>query len=237
MLKIAQAKFKGSSLQPIQVGSSRSLQVGQKVLAIGNPFGLDQTLTAGIVSGLGRDMTSVTGRKIHDVIQTDAAINPGNSGGPLLDSRGQLIGVNTFILSASGAFAGIGFAIPVDTVCRIINQIIRHGRVIRPALGVRCASDGQARQLGVKNVLVIDVIPGSAAAAAGIKPTRRDGSGRLVLGDVIEAVNKEKTPQLDDLLTAIEALSVGDTIKLKVARRDKPIAVTLHDSAPLQARL
>ena len=137
----------GDLLAPIPVGSSRSLCVGQRVLAIGNPFGLDQTLTSGIVSGLGRDFRSVGGRMIRGVVQTDAAINPGNSGGPLLDARGRLIGINTAILSPSGAFAGVGFAVPADTVVRVVSDIIKYGRVMTPSLGLSIAQDEYARQV------------------------------------------------------------------------------------------
>lgn len=146
----------------------QALQVGQHVLAIGNPFGLDRTLTSGIISGVGRDIRSIGGAMIRGVIQTDASINPGNSGGPLLDSQGRLIGVNTAIYSPSGASAGVGFAIPVDTVRRVVNQIIRQGKVVRPGLGIICANDSQAKQLGVTGVLVLGVSENSAAARAGL---------------------------------------------------------------------
>ena len=169
MLKIGDgASAPLPSLHPIAVGTSATLAVGQRAFAIGNPFGLDQTLTTGVVSGLGRDIQSLTGRTIRDVVQTDAAINPGNSGGPLLDSRGRLIGVNTVIYSPSGASAGVGFAIPVDTVRRVVNMLIRNkGRVVRAGLGVHCAADAQARQLGLPGVLVIDVAPGSGLTVMG----------------------------------------------------------------------
>ncbi|EFJ18679.1 hypothetical protein SELMODRAFT_78227, partial [Selaginella moellendorffii] len=158
-----------SKLKPISVGTSQGLQVGQHVLAIGNPFGLDRTLTSGIISGVGRDIRSIGGRIIRGVIQTDASINPGNSGGPLLDSQGRLIGVNTAIYSPTGASAGVGFAIPVDTVRRVINQIIRDGKVVRPGLGIVCASESQTRQLGVTGVLVLGLSSNGAAAQAGLK--------------------------------------------------------------------
>ncbi len=156
-------------LKPIAIGTSGDLQVGQKVFAIGNPFGLDQTLTTGIISALGREINAVTGRTISGVIQTDAAINPGNSGGPLLDSAGRLIGVNTAIYSPSGVSTGIGFAVPVDTVNRVVPQLIRHGRIIRPGLGVRIADDATARRFGLQGVLIIQVEKGSAAETAGLR--------------------------------------------------------------------
>lgn len=146
----------------------QSLQVGQHVLAIGNPFGLDRTLTSGIISGVGRDIRSIGGATIRGVIQTDASINPGNSGGPLLDSQGRLIGVNTAIYSPSGASAGVGFAIPVDTVRRVVNELIRKGKVVRPGLGIMCANDSQAKQLGVNGVLIFGLSEGGAAAKAGL---------------------------------------------------------------------
>ena len=152
-------------LQPITVGSSADLAVGQMTLAIGNPFGLDQTLTTGVVSALDREIESTPGRVIRNVIQTDAAVNPGNSGGPLLDSAGRLIGVNSSILSPSGAFAGIGFAIPVDEVNRIVTQLIRHGTIVRPSLGVTLAPDQLTERLQLEGVLVMRVDPGRAGGA------------------------------------------------------------------------
>ena len=160
-------------LHPITVGSSADLLVGQMTLAIGNPFGLDQTLTTGVISALDREIESIPGRVIRNVIQTDAAINPGNSGGPLLDSAGRLIGVNTVILSPSGAFAGIGFAIPVDEVNRIVTELIRHGSIVRPSLGVSLAPDQLTERLGLDGVLVMQVDPDGPAALAGLRPTRR----------------------------------------------------------------
>src|SRR5262249_53917276 len=154
------------------------LQVGQLVYAIGNPYGLDQTLTTGVVSALGREIDSVRkGRPIKNVIQTDAAINPGNSGGPLLDSAGRLIGGNPAIYSPSGTSAGIGFAIPVDEVNRVVPQLIRHGKVTRPGLGVQYAADQLARHLGKTGAMIVRVLPDSPAADAGLKPTMRDQDG------------------------------------------------------------
>lgn len=206
-------------LRPIVVGSSAELQVGQRVFAIGNPFGLDATLTAGIVSGLGRDIVSLTGRTIRDVIQSDAAINPGNSGGPLLDSSGRLIGVNTVIYSPSGAFAGVGFAIPADTVKRVVTSLIKHkGRSVKPGLGVHAASDAQARTLGLPGVLVISVAPGSAAALAGLKATQQDAFGTVVLGECIVKVGSTPVAVVEDLLTAVEEQEVGAQVPLTLWR-------------------
>ncbi len=178
-----------SRLKPLPIGRSSDLQVGQNVFAIGNPFELDQTLTTGIISALGREINSVSGRTIPDVIQTDAAINPGNSGGPLLDSAGRLIGVNTAIYSPSGSSAGIGFAVSVDTVNRVVPQLIRYGRVVRPGLGGRFANDATAQRMGIKGVLTMEVTEGSAAAIAGLKGTRRNRQGHLILGDVIVGIS------------------------------------------------
>jgi S1-C subfamily serine protease len=206
-------------LQPIMVGESANLQVGQKVYAIGNPFGLDQSLTTGIVSALEREIESVTRRAIRGMIQTDAAINPGNSGGPLLDSAGRLIGVNTAIYSPSGANAGIGFAIPVDEVNRVVPRLIRDGRVVRPTLGVQAAPAAVGKPLGLPDgVVVVGVIPGSPAAAAGIRPFTRAADGSLVVGDVITAIDGEKVKSLDNLLEALERRQPGDVVKLAVWR-------------------
>ena len=179
-------------LQPIRVGSSADLAVGQMTLAIGNPFGLDQTLTTGVVSALDREIESTPGRAIRNVIQTDAAVNPGNSGGPLLDSAGRLIGVNSSILSPSGAFAGIGFAIPVDEVNRIVTQLIRHGAIVRPSLGVTLAPDQLTARLQIDGVLIMQVDPGGPAALVGLRPTRRDLAGNIHLGDVIVVIDDEE---------------------------------------------
>jgi S1-C subfamily serine protease len=210
-------------LRPIPIGTSKDLQVGQSVFAIGNPFGLDQTLTTGIISALNREIESVTRRPIQGVIQSDAAINPGNSGGPLLDSAGRLIGVNTAIYSPSGVSAGIGFAIPVDTVNRIVPELIRSGRVTRPGLGIQVADEQIAQRLGVTGILVVDVTRGGAAAKAGIQPTRRDSEGRLRLGDVITAVDGRKVESPNDLYLALEKFKVGDTVTVSLLRNGKTV--------------
>ena len=219
-----------SRLHPILIGTSKDLKVGQKVFAIGNPFGLDQTLTTGVVSALGREIKSITRRPIRGVIQTDAAINPGNSGGPLLDSAGLLIGVNTAIYSPSGAYAGIGFAIPVDTVNRVAPELIRSGKIVRPGMGIHIAQDQLARQARVESgVLIIDVLPDSPAAKAGLQPTRRDRNGQIQLGDVIVAIDGNKIASADDLYNALEKRQVGDKVRVTVerddARRDVEIAL------------
>jgi len=204
---------------PIAIGSSAPLRVGQTTLAIGNPFGLDHTLTVGVVSGLGREVQSPSGRPITNVIQTDAAINPGNSGGALLDSSGRLIGMNTAIYSPSGASAGIGFAIPVDTLKYQVSTIIKSGKVTRPAIGISYMSAAQARALGVDyGVLVLDVPSGSLAAKAGLKGSYRSSSGEVVLGDVITGVNRDAVKTDLDLFRAIDKYAPGETVTLTVAR-------------------
>ena len=205
-------------LRAIAVGTSNNLQVGQKVFAIGNPFGLDQTLTTGVISGLGREIQSVSKRPISDVIQTDAAINPGNSGGPLLDSAARLIGINTAIYSPSGAFAGIGFAVPVDTINLIVPQLIAHGRVERPGLGIRPAPDNIARQLNIKGVLVEAVTPDTAAGRAGLTGIQKGAGGRWALGDVIVGIDDQPVTNLTDLYRQLDRHKVGDTVTLDVVR-------------------
>ncbi|HUE69481.1 MAG TPA: trypsin-like peptidase domain-containing protein [Pirellulaceae bacterium] len=203
-------------LKPLLVGTSGDLQVGQKVFAIGNPFGLDQTLTTGVISGLGRQINSPSGRIIDGAIQTDAAINPGNSGGPLLDSRGRLIGVTTAIASNSGDSAGVGFAIPVDTVQRIVPQILRYGRVVRPTIGASFLPPQYTRRLD--GVMVMTVAEGGPAEQAGIIPIRQDEEGDFYVRDVIVAVDGQPVKTEEELLTIIENHSVGDTVKLTIVR-------------------
>lgn len=214
-----------NKLRAIPIGSSADLQVGQKVFAIGNPFGLDQTLTTGVVSALGREIKSPTERLISGVIQTDAAINPGNSGGPLLDSAGRLIGVNTAIFSPSGAYAGIGFAIPVDTVNEVVPQLIRQGRVASPDTGLVLLEDRQAQGLGVRNGVLIGAVRGPAAEA-GLKPTRRV-PGRLILGDIIIAADGQPVRRRIDLDRVLSKAKIGDTVTLTVVRDQDRVEVPL----------
>jgi S1-C subfamily serine protease len=217
-------------LPPIVIGTSRDLLVGQRVYAIGNPFGLDQTLTTGLVSALNREIESFNSRTIRGVIQTDAAINPGNSGGPLLDSAGRLIGVNTQIASPSGASAGIGFAIPVDEVNRIVPRLIRDGRFVRPALGVSAGATNLQRALNLpKGVVLVQVAPGSPAARAGLQPFRRGNRGEVLAGDVIIAINDEAVADMDELLSQLERRQPGDSVTLSVWRsgQTRKLAVVL----------
>merc|ERR1719502_922501 len=216
-------------LQPLQVGTSSDLAVGQSVLAIGNPFGLDFTLTTGVVSALGREVNGAGGRPIQGCIQTDAAINPGNSGGPLLDSCGRLIGVNTAIYAPQGGGnVGIGFAIPVDIVRRVVNQLIRYGEGTRPTLGVNVLDDPLrvqiARSLGrsLEGALVMEVVPGSPAEGARLKPTMRGRFGELMLGDLITAVGATPVRQNEDLLCAVEEAEPGTVLTLTVLRDSDP---------------
>lgn len=214
---------------PIDIGTSNDLQVGQSVLAVGNPFGLDDTLTTGIVSALGRDVDGIGGRPIHGCIQTDAAINPGNSGGPLLDSRGRLIGVNTAIFSPNGAGnVGIGFAIPIDTVRRVVNQIIMYGKVRRPSIGISIVDDRIVRsiagQLGrpLQGCLVAEVMPNSPAVASGLQATTMSVDGSVILGDLVTGVNGEAVRQAEDLISAIEEKNEGDIVRLSILRKCDP---------------
>jgi S1-C subfamily serine protease len=217
-------------LTPIKVGESNNLRVGQKALAIGTPFGFDQTLTTGIISALGREIESVTRHPIVGVIQTSAPINPGNSGGPLLDSAGRLIGINTAIYSPSGSNAGIGFAVPVDTVNRIVPQLIEHGKVIKPGMGINFATDSFVRNnLRTTGILVLNVLPGSGAERAGIEPTKQTANGRIVLGDLIKEIDGREVTNATDLFRILDTKSVGNTISVTVERKGnrKQLELTL----------
>ncbi|KAA3630183.1 MAG: PDZ domain-containing protein [Proteobacteria bacterium] len=205
----------------VPLGTSSDLRVGQKVFAIGNPFGLDYTLTTGVVSALDRSLEEEGGVTIEHLIQTDAAINPGNSGGPLLDSAGRLIGINTAIFSPSGAYAGIGFAVPVDTVNRVVPQLIALGRYIRPGLGIAVDADinrAVVERLGVEGVLVLRVQSGSSAESAGLRPTRVDRAGNVIPGDVIVAVDGKRTATVSDYLSIMDEYNIGDEVALRVYR-------------------
>jgi S1-C subfamily serine protease len=215
-----------SQLHPILVGTSHDLKVGQKAYAIGNPFGLDQTLTTGIISALDRDVPAQNGTTIKGAIQTNAAINPGNSGGPLLDSAGRLIGITTAIYSPSGASAGVGFAIPVDTVNHTVTQLIRHGQIPRPGLGIIPASDQTSETFGVDDgVLIWGVLPGSSAAKAGLRPTRHIKGQYYRRGDIILGIDGKPVHNMRDLFSALEPHKVGDKVTVKVRRDNDEIDV------------
>ena len=218
---------------PVPLGTSSDLKVGQKVFAIGNPFGLDWTLTTGIVSALDRSLAAENGATIEHLIQTDAAINPGNSGGPLLDSAGRLIGINTAIFSPSGASAGIGFAVPVDTVNRVVPELIARGKYIRPALGIE-VDEGINRvaraQLGIEGVMVLKVAPGSPAEKAGLQGARRTADGGLIPGDIITAIEGKAVENVGKLYARLDDFKVGDTVRLTVIREGakRDVAVILQ---------
>ncbi|MCC6890637.1 MAG: trypsin-like peptidase domain-containing protein [Hyphomicrobiales bacterium] len=210
---------------PLPIGSSADLQVGQAAFAIGNPFGLDQSLTTGIISALSRRLPTSGGREVANVIQTDAAINPGNSGGPLLDSAGRLIGVNTAIYSPSGAYAGIGFAIPVDVVNRVVPQLIRTGRVPVPGIGIQAGPDAMTAQAGIDGVAIIRTIPGLPAERAGLRGANLQ-SGEF--GDIIVGVNGKPVRRLAELTELLEQAGAGSTVQLEVLRRGSRTTVAVQ---------
>jgi 2-alkenal reductase len=231
-LAVLQLERPKSALQPIAIGHSADLQVGQSTFAIGNPYGLDQTLTSGIVSALGRKLPSSTAHEVKGMIQTDAPINPGNSGGPLLDSTGRLIGVNSAILSGSGASAGIGFAIPVDTVNRVASELIGGGHVPLPGIGIVAANQGEATSLGVDGVIVLRTLPDSPAAKVGIEGASADG----LIRDVITGVNDKPVHSMDELTSAFEDGGIGKEVSLTVDRdgRSRSVKVTIADISQLR---
>jgi len=231
-IALLRIKAPNEELRALPLGDSSSLAVGRKVLAIGNPFALDTTLTVGVVSALGREIKSMNNRTIKNVIQTDAAINPGNSGGPLLDSHGRLIGVNTAIFSPSGASAGIGFAIPVNTLKLIIPQLIDHGKLFRPVLGIETLTDYWTRRLRVKGVAILSVREGLPADRAGMVGVREDLRGNIHLGDVIIAINGESVTNEDSLLSKLEHYEPGDEIQVTTLRDDDIHNYTVKLVAP-----
>jgi S1-C subfamily serine protease len=212
---------------PVPIGTSNDLQVGQKVFAIGNPFGLDYTLTTGVISALNRSIEA-DDIEVENLIQTDAAINPGNSGGPLIDSAGRLIGINTAIYSPSGAYAGIGFAVPVDTVNDVVPQIIAYGQYIRPSLGIVVddeISDTITKELGVSGLLILRIYAGSPAVKAGLRGTRLTSDGTVIPGDVIQMIGNQTIQTSDELYDALDAHSVGDQVPVTVHRQGESISV------------
>ena len=220
---------------PVPIGSSHDLKVGQKVFAIGNPFGLDYTLTTGIVSALNRTLNTEDAIVIKNLIQTDAAINPGNSGGPLLDSAGRLIGINTAIYSPSGSNAGIGFAVPVDTVNRVVPDLIAHGQYKRPTLGITVDEDVNkviTEELGIEGVMVVTIEPGSAAERAGLRETQMDSMRKIIPGDIILAIDNKRVIDVPSLLSVLDEYRIGDQISLRVWRNgvEQSMQVTLQGS-------
>lgn len=232
-LAVLQIQTPRSKLQPIPIGSSQDLQVGQTAYAIGNPFGLDQTLTTGIISALGREIESVTGIPIRNVIQTDAAINPGNSGGPLLDSAGRLIGVNTAIYSPSGVYAGIGFAIPVGTVNWVVPELIAKGQIEWPTLGVELIPIQAMTGLEVEGAAILRVIPGSGAERAGLRGVYRDKWGRIHLGDIIIAVEGQPVQDASDLIAALERHRAGEKVVVQILREGQRQQIKVELGPPV----
>ena len=225
-LAVLRVNPRALDLRPLRVGTSSDLRVGQKVFAIGSPFGLDQTLTTGVISGLDRTMTSVVGSRIRGVVQTDAAINPGNSGGPLLDSSGRLIGINTALVSTSGSAAGIGFAVPVDTINRIVPQIIATGQPERAMLGIRMVADRLARRDGITGAIVSEVVPGSGADDAGLRALRETAAG--VEFDVIVAIDGESVSGETDVFRILAEKQVGDVVDVEILRDDRRVQLEVE---------
>lgn len=218
---------------PLPIGTSHDLRVGQKVFAIGNPFGLDHSLTSGIVSALNRSISTDDRTTIEQLIQTDAAINPGNSGGPLLDSAGRLVGINTAIYSPSGAYAGIGFAVPVDTINRVVPQLIANGRYRPPSLGIETDADINrllTRKLGVDGVVVLRVEPGSAADNAGLLDTRVNRAGEVTPGDIIIALDDKPVDSVAALQALLDGYRIGDQVRLRIrrGRREQQLSLVLQ---------
>ena len=220
----------------ISLGDSDKLEVGQKVLAIGNPFGLDRTLTTGVISGLQRPIRARNGRPIEGAIQTDASINPGNSGGPLLDSHGRMIGINSQILSPSGASAGVGFAVPVNIAKRIVPQLVRFGEVHRPKLGITTRDvELLKNQIDLpvsEGVVIWQVAPGEAAANAGLRGLTQTENGDVEIGDIIVGIDNEKIKNTDDLYHILDKHQVGDTIQIQIFRSGRRTALPVHLTAP-----
>ncbi len=225
-IAVLQVDVPGELPAPIPVGSSAELRVGQTVLAIGNPFGLDHTLTTGIVSALNRTVDNESGGVIENVIQTDAAINPGNSGGPLIDSAGRLIGINTMIYSPSGAYAGIGFAVPVDTINRVVPRIIGYGRYVRPTLGISADDEVSRRLIGdEEGVAVLGVTADSPADRAGLRAAQMTPNGRVRIGDIIQAVDGRPIENFAELVNVLDSHEFGDRVTLTVRRGEQRVEV------------
>lgn len=214
--------------KPFDIVHLNDLMVGQKAIAIGNPFGLDHSLSTGVISALGRQVPGIGGVTIRNMIQTDTPINPGNSGGPLLNSAGQLIGMNTMIYSRTGSSAGIGFAVPADDISRVVTQIIKHGRVVLSGLGIQRVEPNVAYKLGVKRgILIADVLPNTPAAQLKLHGTHRDAWGRIVLGDIIVAINAHPVPDYDTLYNLLSEIKVGEEVTVTIQRGNKQMDVKM----------
>lgn len=228
-IKSPQALAFLKEFKPFEIVKLHELIVGQKAIAIGNPFGLDHSLSTGVVSALGRKVPGIGGVTIHNMIQTDSPINPGNSGGPLLNSAGQLIGMNTMIFSRSGSSAGIGFAVPADDIEKVVSQIIKHGRVVLSGIGIQRVEPNLARQFGVKKgILIADVLPNTPAAHLKLRGTYRDAWGRIILGDVLVAINAHPVDNYDMLYNLLSEIKVGEKVAVTIQRGDKQLDVTMN---------
>jgi S1-C subfamily serine protease len=226
--------------RPLPIGTSSDLQVGQNVYAIGNPFGLDHTLTTGVISALNRSIDDENGGTIENLIQTDAAINPGNSGGPLIDSSGRLIGINAMIYSPSGAYAGVGFAVPVDTVNRVVPKLIAYGGYTRPTIGISALDQISRRLLSSANyagIVVLQVVTGSPADRAGLRPAESTGGRRVTLGDVIVAIDGKPVKSANELVSALDKHETGDKVTLTVRRGQESRDVTVTLSGDSRSEL
>ncbi len=228
-IAVLQIKAPNQELTPIRVADKiPRLEVGQKAIAIGNPFGLDQTLTTGVISAIGREVQGIGGVSIRDMVQTDAAINPGNSGGPLLDSSGRLIGMNTMIYSRSGTSAGIGFAVPVTSIARVVPQIIKTGHAEQVGLGIQIDPAQRLEQrANIEGVVVLRVVAGSPAEKAGIRGIEQDLSG-ITLGDVLVAIGKDRIKNYDDLYNTLDRHHAGEHVEVTLLRDGKPLKMTLE---------
>lgn len=221
-IAVLKLEKKPKKLIPINIASSNDLMVGQKAIAIGNPFGFDHSMSVGTVSALGRKIDGIGGVKIHDMIQTDAAINVGNSGGPLLNSQGNLIGMNTVIISQTGGSVGLGFAVPADAISTIVPQLIVHGKIIRPGMGIGILEDQYANYFGIKEGLVIKFVEeDSSADKAGLRGMRRDQQGRYILGDILLSIDEKPVNSFDDIFHILEKYKVGDEVEITYLREDK----------------
>jgi S1-C subfamily serine protease len=241
-LAVLQIDMPADGPRPLPIGTSADLQVGQNVYAIGNPFGLDHTLTTGVISALNRSIDDENGGTRENLIQTDAAINPGNSGGPLIDSSGRLIGINAMIYSPSGAYSGVGFAVPVDTVNRVVPKLIANGRYVRPTIGVSATDELSRRLLSSANanysgIVVLQIVPGSPADRAGLKPATSNGGRRVTLGDVIVAIDGKPVKSMNELIAVLDRHEFGDRVTLTVRRGQESRDVTVALSGDARAEI